>query len=73
MALAPDPAPTDPKGQAAWKGVTGTLAKTERFQRVFANRRASAARERANPPPMIRKVNFCNASAEITPRTTMDQ
>ena len=33
----------------------------------------SAARERTNPPPMIRKVNFCNASAEITPTTSMEQ
>src|SRR6185295_9737162 len=53
VSLAPDPAAADPKAQAAWKALLGTLAHTDRYQRVFNTRRASAARERANPPPMI--------------------
>ena len=32
---------------------------------LLAARRASARRERTNPPPMIKKVSFCNA-AETT-------
>jgi hypothetical protein len=33
----------------------------DRFQKAFINRLARARRERANPPPMIKKQNFCNA------------
>jgi hypothetical protein len=33
----------------------------DRFQKAFANRLTRARRERANPPPMIKKRNFCNA------------
>jgi hypothetical protein len=38
----------------------------------LANRRASAARERSNPPPMVKKVDFCNAAA-TTSLPSLDQ
>jgi hypothetical protein len=63
VALSPDPPASAPKAQAAWKALMDALAKADdRYQRAFAARRASAKRERANPPPMIKKVNFCNAA-----------
>jgi hypothetical protein len=39
----------------------------ERFQKAFVNRLARARRERANPPPMIKKQNFCNAENVDSP------
>jgi hypothetical protein len=63
VALAPDPPATNPKAQAGWKSMMEALAKADnRYQRAFVARRASARRERTNPPPMIKKVNFCNAA-----------
>ena len=35
----------------------------DRLARVFDVRRATVKRERANPPPMIKKVDFCAAGA----------
>jgi hypothetical protein len=74
IALVPDPAATaDPKAQDAWKKVFAALPKAgERAQKVLATRRAVSARERANPPPMIRKVNFCNAAAAAFPTTGIE-
>ena len=64
-ALVPEPgASDDAKDQAGWKAMMAALAKgPDKYQRTFNVRRASAARERVNPPPMIKKVNFCNAAA----------
>jgi hypothetical protein len=69
VALVPEPAPNaDAKAQAAWKALPAALARAnERYQRTFNNKRAAAARERSNPPPMIKKVNFCNAAAQAFP------
>src|SRR5262249_21073936 len=74
-ALVPAPAATDAKDQAAWVALVGTLGNkgNDRYQRTFNTRRASAARERANPPPMIKKVNFCNAAGSVTTVPTLDQ
>ena len=60
----PSPAPPTP-GQAAWKSscTRRSTKRNDKVQRTFNPPRASAARERANPPPMIKKVNFCNAAA----------
>ena len=64
MALVPEPAATDAKATAAWKKVQGELAKApEHLQRTYNTRRAASARERQSPPPIIRKVDFCNAPA----------
>jgi hypothetical protein len=67
-ALVPEPsAPSSGDSAAAsaavaWKQMTAALEKHgDRFQKAFANRLARARRERANPPPTIKKQNFCNA------------
>jgi hypothetical protein len=69
IALVPEPAATaDPKTQEAWKKMQAAVQKAgDRVQKVLATRRAASARERANPPPMIKKVNFCNAAAAAFP------
>lgn len=62
LALVPEP--TEGPGLVAWKAAFDALAKApDRFLRVFQSRRATAARERAAPPAMIKKVNFCAATA----------
>ena len=64
VALVPAPEATDAKDFATWKTMLAALAKAnEKIQRTFNTRRASAARERTSPPPMIKKVDFCNAAA----------
>jgi hypothetical protein len=63
VALVPPPDASDTKDLAAWKGMLAAVAKHEKVQRVFTTRRASASHERANPPPMIKKANFCSAAA----------
>jgi hypothetical protein len=73
VALVPEPEAADAAGQASWKAMLAALAHApEKVRRAFDVRRASAARERANPPPMIKKVNFCNASS-ATPFTKLEQ
>jgi hypothetical protein len=69
VALVPEPAANaDPKAQEAWKQMLAALPKaSERAQKALATRKAASARERANPPPMIKKVNFCNAAAAAYP------
>jgi hypothetical protein len=73
VALVPEPDASDAKDQAAWKGMLGTLAHAnDKVQRAYGARRTSATRERTSPPPMIKKVNFCNAAA-ATPFPKLDQ
>jgi hypothetical protein len=76
------PEPTDPKAQAAWKALTTAMAtpapaaggkSSDRYQRVFANKRAAATRERQNPPPMIKKVSFCNVADTSANAPNLDQ
>jgi hypothetical protein len=77
----PSAEPTDPKVIAAqqqavdaWKKVLAALAKAgEKPMRAFNTRRAAAARERTNPPPMVKKVNFCNAAAATYPSGGIEQ
>jgi hypothetical protein len=67
LALVPEPSATDPTATAAWKKMQGDLAKApEHLQRMYNARRAASTRERQNPPPAIRKVNFCNAPTVTT-------
>ena len=35
----------------------------DRFQKAFVGRLARARRDRANPPPMIKKQNFCTSES----------
>jgi hypothetical protein len=73
VALVPEPDSTDPQGQGAWKAMMAALSKAnDKVQRAYNARRSSAQRERTNPPPMIKKVNFCNA-ASPTPFPKLDQ
>ena len=44
----------------------------DRAGKALATRKAASARERANPPPMIKKVNFCNAAAAAFPTTGIE-
>lgn len=68
VALTPDPPATDQKATDAWKALQNTLDKPgARFGRIFRERKATAARERTNPPPAMRKVSFCNAPEPTTP------
>ncbi|MGO9291142.1 MAG: hypothetical protein ACLQIJ_20605 [Polyangia bacterium] len=67
-ALAPEPSAPSTEDSAsasdavAWKQMVAALEKRgERVHKAFVNRLARARRERANPPPMIKKQNFCNA------------
>ena len=67
-ALVPEPsAPsaadsTSTSDAGAWKQMVAALDKRgERFHKAFINRLARARHERASPPPMIKKQNFCNA------------
>ena len=49
---------------AAWKQMVAALEKRgDRFHKAFVGRMARARRERANPPPMIKRQNFCNAES----------
>jgi hypothetical protein len=64
IALVPEPVATDVAAQDAWKKALAALAHGgEHLQRTFNARRAASLRERASPPPMIKKVDFCNAAA----------
>ena len=70
IALSPEPAATDAAGLEAWKKTVGGLAHAgEHLQRTYNARRGASAHERANPPPMIKKVNFCNATAAAASTT----
>ena len=62
-----DADPAQVKGMAAdaaaWKDLMTAIDKAgDRLGRVFTTRRATVKRERTNPPPMIKKVNFCGAA-----------
>lgn len=73
VALVPEPDAADVKDAAAWKAMLAALDKaSDKTQRTFNVRRASAARERQFPPPMVRKVNFCSA-ANTMPFPTLEQ
>jgi len=68
LALVPEPAATDANATAAWKKMQGDVAKApDHLQRMYNTRRAASTRERQNPPPIIRKVNFCNAPTVTNP------
>jgi hypothetical protein len=74
VALVPEPAATDAKAQDAWKKMMAALPHAgDKAQRALATRKAASARERANPPPMVKKVNFCNAAAAAFPSSAIEQ
>jgi hypothetical protein len=68
VALVPEPTTSSTAdfaaAAAAWKQMTEALEKRgERFHKAFVNRLARTRRERANPPPMMKKQNFCSAGS----------
>ena len=65
IALVPEPPATDAAATATWKKLIADARARRRppGARPTTRARAASARERANPPPMIRKVNFCGAAA----------
>jgi hypothetical protein len=74
IALVPEPPATDAKATDAWKKVLAALPRAgDRAQRALGNQRAASARERANPPPMIRKMNLCGAAEAAFPTADIEQ
>jgi hypothetical protein len=64
LALVPEPPAADAPATAAWKKLLAEMEHSpDHLTRIYNTRRVASARERANPPPMIRKVNFCGAGA----------
>jgi hypothetical protein len=87
VALAPEPQPpaataTDAErilrltaSVTAWKGMLAAIERAgDKTARAFASRRAAVKRERADPPPLIKKVSFCTAAAaDNHPPATLNQ
>ena len=75
LAMTPDPPPTEPQGQplTAWQKALASVQKTGEKQRPRLRQRHRTAirRERADPPPMIKKGSFCGA-AEVDDFATGD-
>ncbi len=61
--LAVVPTPDDPTIKATFEGVLDKLRKLhpERYQKSYVTRRNVALRERKEPPPVMKKLSFCNA------------
>ena len=61
LAMVPDPG--EGASLVAWKAVLATMQKAgEHYDHALTKRRATVKRERANPPPMVKKVSFCGAA-----------
>ena len=66
-------APPPPANVIAWRAMLASIEKSgEKLNRTFALRRSSVRRERANPPPMIKRVSFCGA-AQAAERVPSDK
>jgi hypothetical protein len=58
--LTPEPAADDAPATAAWQAMAAVIAKGgDKVSRTFADRRATAAHQRLNPPLALKKSNFC--------------
>jgi hypothetical protein len=67
VAMTSDPENGD--ALAAWRSMLAAIQKAgEHFEHAFVKRRAAVKRERANPPPMVKKISFC-AAAEAEERS----
>ncbi len=60
--LALVPMPTAADALQAYSATLAAIKADDRLQKLFTSRQARAARQRANPPPMVRKMNFCGAA-----------
>ncbi len=64
LALVPEPPTADGPASTAWKKLMAEMEHSpEHLAHAYNARRAASTHERANPPPMIQKVNFCGAGA----------
>jgi len=60
MLLVPDPSPYDAKAIAGWNAMNAAIVKAgDKFPTAVKDRKATAAKQRANPPPAFKKLNFC--------------
>jgi hypothetical protein len=59
-------APADPKLRARWDHLLEAVRADPEMQKLFTTREQRAQRQRANPPAMVRKVNFCGAASAPT-------
>jgi hypothetical protein len=67
VAMTPDP--TEGPSRAAWNALMAAMQKTpEHRDRAFGKQRMKVKRERADPPPMVKKYSFCGLaeSADAT-------
>jgi hypothetical protein len=55
--------PTDPAALARYNEVRAAFRPSDRLERLYNTRQARARRQRASPPPMIKRVSFCGMSA----------
>jgi hypothetical protein len=58
--------PSEPQPLALYNAARAAVRSNDRLERLYQARQAHAQRQRANPPPMIRRVNFCGV-AETPP------
>jgi hypothetical protein len=66
VAMTPEPKEDAPL--AAWKVMLATLQKSSgHYDQVYAKRRVRVSRERADPPPMVKKSSFCGAAEAVGP------
>jgi len=54
--------PTDPQPLAAYNAARAALRPNARLERLFVTREADARRQRTNPPPMVKRQNFCGVA-----------
>ncbi len=67
MLLVPDPSPDDAKAMAGWNAMNAAIIKAgDKFPTAVKDRKATAAKQRANPPPAFKKVNFCAVQVDAT-------
>jgi len=64
LLLMPEPTADDPKATAAWQTMIVAVDKAgEAFAKAFKDHKATAAKQRQNPPPKFKSLNFCGAPA----------
>ena len=63
ISLVPEPGPLDVPGAAAWDAMNIAIGKSgDKYARVLKDRRGIAQHQRTNPPPALKKSNFCAAA-----------
>jgi hypothetical protein len=55
--------PTEAGARAEYDKVMAAIRADGELQKLYTTRMVAAQRQRSNPPPMVKKVNFCGASA----------